>query len=155
MSRADRLEAGEIRAALAGCTLGREVLVLDETTSTSDFVFGLTNPATPEGLVVFSERQTAGRGQHGRRWESAPGRGLWFSILLRPQLPPNESSRLTQWAAQTITETMRDQLSLGAVVKPPNDVYLEGRKIAGVLLELRAVAAAPHAAVLGLGVNVN
>jgi BirA family biotin operon repressor/biotin-[acetyl-CoA-carboxylase] ligase len=155
MSRAEpRLDANRLRQALRGCTIGREILVLDETTSTNDFVFGITTPETAEGLVVFAERQTAGRGQHGKQWESAAGKGLWFSILLRPKISPTESPRLTSWAADTVAETIRDQLSLGASVKPPNDVYISGQKVAGVLLELRAVPEG-HLGILGIGINVN
>ncbi|MDQ6861124.1 MAG: biotin--[acetyl-CoA-carboxylase] ligase [Verrucomicrobiota bacterium] len=156
MSRAEpRLEADALRAALRGRIIGREVLVLDETTSTNDFVFGTATPQTPEGLVVFAERQTAGRGQHGKRWESVAAKGLWFSVLLRPKILPEESPRLTTWAASTIAGTINDQFSLGATVKPPNDVYAGARKVAGVLLEMRAVPHAPHLGILGVGVNVN
>src|SRR3954469_23569947 len=124
MLRAEsRLDAEQLRGAVGDRVSRRESLVLDETTSTNDFVFGLTTPPTPEGIVVFAERQTAGRGQRGKRWDSAAGKGLWFSILLRPKIAPNESPRLTSWAAQTIARTLADDLSLAATVKPPNDIY--------------------------------
>lgn len=129
--------------------------MLDETTSTNDFVFGIAKPDTAEGIVVFAESQIAGRGQHGNRWDSATGKGLWLSILLRPKTLPDEAPRLTSWAATTIAETINLQLSLGASVKPPNDVYIADRKVAGVLLELRAVPDQPHVAILGIGINVN
>ncbi|MFL6540370.1 MAG: biotin--[acetyl-CoA-carboxylase] ligase [Chthoniobacterales bacterium] len=145
-----RLDADQLRIALGDCVIGREILVLDETTSTNDFVFGLTTAATREGLVVFAERQTAGRGQHGRQWESAAGKGLWFSILLRPKITPNESPRLTSWAAETIATN----LSLDATVQPPNDIYIANRKVAGILLEMRAMTG-EHVGILGIGVNVN
>src|SRR3712207_1308486 len=131
MSPADRpLDAAELRRALSGCTIGRDVLVLDETTSTNDFVFGLATAETAEGIVVFAERQTAGREQHGNHWESAGGKGLCFTILLGPQIPASEAARLTSWAAAAIAETVRSEFSLGATVKPPNDVYVGERKIA-------------------------
>lgn len=149
-----RLDAVELRRALRGCTIGREILVLDETTSTNDFLFGIATPQTPEGIIVFAERQTAGRGQHGNRWESAAGKGLWFSVLLRPNILPDESPRLTTWAAQTVAESIRREFSLDATVKPPNDVYVAGRKIAGVLLEMRAIPEG-HVGILGIGINVN
>lgn len=156
MSRAEpRLDAERLRAALGDCLLGREVRVLEETTSTNDSVFEAATPSTPEGLVIFAESQTAGRGQHGNSWDSAHGKGLWFSILLRPEMAPAEAPRLTAWAAQTISETVAQNYSLGAVVKPPNDVYVGAQKIAGVLLELRSVPAAPHLGILGIGLNVN
>ena len=150
-----RLAAERLRGSLGSCRIGCELRVLDETTSTNDFVFKVTDAQTPEGFTVFAEQQTAGRGQHGKRWESAAGKGLWFSILLRPNLAPEQAPRLTAWAAQSVAETLRNELSLGATVKPPNDVYLGERKVAGVLLEMRAVPNAAHVGILGIGINVN
>ncbi len=114
-----------------------------------------SRPNLPEGFVVFAEHQTAGRGQRGHRWESAPHRGLWFSILLRPQIPIVESARLTNWAAQAIAATIRQETGLEPAIKLPNDVYVEGRKVAGVLVETRAGQGSEWAAVAGIGVNVN
>src|ERR1700676_1114521 len=117
-----RLDAAQLRAALEACTIGREIIVLQETTSTNDSVLQRTTAQTPEGLVVFAEHQTAGRGQRGNRWESAPAKGLWFSILLRPRIDIGSSAQLTTWVAQTVASTIHEQFSLGATVKPPNDV---------------------------------
>jgi len=150
-----RLDAQAMRSALRGGTIGRDVLVLDETTSTNDLIFGIVTAATPEGLVVLAERQTAGRGQHGKHWESAAGQGLWFSILLRPSITPQEAPRLTSCAAESVAETIRRELSLDVTVKPPNDVYVSGGKIAGVLLEMRVVTGETHLGILGIGINVN
>ena len=134
--------------------IGHRIVIFEEVTSTNDVVFQMAE-RSGEGLAVFAERQTAGRGQHGRRWESAAQKGLWFSVLLRPNLSANESPHLTRMAADAIVRTLAQHFSLSARVQPPNDVYLEHRKIAGVLLERRAVAGAPHVGILGIGVNVN
>jgi BirA family biotin operon repressor/biotin-[acetyl-CoA-carboxylase] ligase len=152
MSPADRSTRND-RGRTRGERIGNRVVVLEETSSTNDVVFAMAADHA-EGLVVFAERQTAGRGQHGRRWESAAAKGLWFSVLLRPQLSPNELSHLTSWAAQTIADTLHAELALPARVKPPNDVYVGDRKVAGILLEMRAVPAA-HVGILGIGLNVN
>lgn len=150
MSPSETLDVEALRAALPK----REIVVLEETTSTNDVVFELATRGA-ERVIVFAEHQTAGRGQQGRRWESAAGNGLCFSLLLKEAIAPNESWRVTRWAAETVATVLNDQFSLGATVKPPNDVYADARKIAGVLLELRALPQAPHAAILGIGVNVN
>ena len=152
---ADRLSAEKLRTELVGVTIGREIVVLNETTSTNDAILQRTTSETKEGLVIFAEHQTAGRGQHGKHWESAPGKGLWFSVLLRPKIDIAESARITTWAAETIAATLEQELSLPARIKSPNDVYLEGRKVAGVLVEMRAQKNAPHIGILGIGVNVN
>lgn len=151
-----KLEAARLRDALkrAHCTIGNQVVVLPETTSTNDKVLELAEAGTAEGLVVFAEHQTAGRGQRGNRWESAAGKGLWLSILLRPKIDIRESARLTSWAAETVARTIQEEFGLAATVKPPNDVQVEGRKIAGVLVEMRAQNNAPHIAITGIGINV-
>src|SRR5947209_10917784 len=109
-----RLSEGEIRDALIGCTIGREIFVLETTTSTNDSILERTSPTTPEGLVVFAERQTVGRGQRSNLWESAVGKGLWFSILLRPKIDIGESPRLAEWAARVVAETISQEFSVAA-----------------------------------------
>ena len=86
------LDAETIRGALGKCTIGREIIVLEETPSTNDAILERSSPDTSEGLVIFAEHQTAGRGQRGKRWESAKGKGLWFSILLRPRIDIDRKS---------------------------------------------------------------
>jgi BirA family biotin operon repressor/biotin-[acetyl-CoA-carboxylase] ligase len=150
-----RLDAESLWLALGDCTIGREIIVLEEAASTNDLVLQRADPATPEGLVVFAEHQTAGRGQRGNRWESAAHKGLWFSILLRPKIDIGESTRLTAWAAGAVADCIRTEFSLPATVKAPNDVQVDGRKVAGVLVEMRAQPSRPHLAIAGIGINVN
>jgi BirA family biotin operon repressor/biotin-[acetyl-CoA-carboxylase] ligase len=150
-----RLSEDEIRDALTGCTIGREIFVLETTTSTNDSVLERTSPSTPEGLVVFAEHQTVGRGQRSNSWESAAGKGLWFSFLLRPKIDIGGSPQLAKWAAHTVAGTISKELALPATVKLPNDVIVAGKKIAGILVEMRAQRNAPHVAIIGIGVNVS
>ncbi|HEX4639437.1 MAG TPA: biotin--[acetyl-CoA-carboxylase] ligase [Chthoniobacterales bacterium] len=155
MTTFDALSADKLRAELGPATIGCEIVVLDDTTSTNDSVFERTSATTPEGLVVFAERQTAGRGQRNNTWESAAGKGLWFSFLLRPKIDIGESPRLAEWAARTVAETISSEFALPAAVKLPNDVYVAEKKIGGVLVEMRAQKNGPHIAIVGIGVNVN
>jgi BirA family biotin operon repressor/biotin-[acetyl-CoA-carboxylase] ligase len=148
----DRLRAEKLRG---GIVIGREVIVLGETESTNKVVAQMAAGDWAEGLCVFAEHQTGGRGQRGNKWESAPGKGLWFSILLKPKIDIKDSARLTTWAAGIVAETIQNELELSATVKPPNDVYAGGRKVAGVLAEMRAQPRASHVAVVGIGLNVN
>jgi BirA family biotin operon repressor/biotin-[acetyl-CoA-carboxylase] ligase len=151
----DRLVAEELKADLGSAVIGREIIVLEETGSTNDAILQMANANPKEGLVVFAEHQTAGRGQRGNRWESAAGKGLWFSILLRPKIDLASSPQLTAWVAEAISDTIRNEFSLTPTVKFPNDVRIGGRKVAGVLVEMRAQEKAPHLAIAGIGVNVN
>jgi BirA family biotin operon repressor/biotin-[acetyl-CoA-carboxylase] ligase len=152
---ADRLSGEKLSAELGPCTIGREIIVLEQTTSTNDVVLQMANGGAPEGLVVFAEHQSAGRGQRGNTWESAAGKGLWFSVLLRPKVAISDPVELAQRTARIVATTIQSEFHLSAVVKLPNDIYMEDRKVAGVLVEMRAQPKAPHLAVLGIGVNVN
>jgi BirA family biotin operon repressor/biotin-[acetyl-CoA-carboxylase] ligase len=151
----DRLVADEVRAALGSVLIGREIIVLDQTGSTNDAILQIATPDSKEGLVLFAEHQTAGRGQRGNRWESAAGKGLYFSILLRPRIEIKHSPVLTAWAAETISEAIENEFSLKTTIKLPNDVQIDSRKVAGVLVEMRAREKAPYSAIVGIGINMN
>jgi BirA family biotin operon repressor/biotin-[acetyl-CoA-carboxylase] ligase len=151
----DRLVGKELQADLGSAVIGREIIVLEQTSSTNDAILQVATADSNEGLVLFAEHQTAGRGQHGNRWESAAGKGLWFSILLRPRIDLASSPQLTGWAAEAISGTIEKEFLLTPTIKPPNDVQIDGCKVAGVLVEMRAQKNAPHLAIAGIGVNVN
>ncbi len=151
----DKLDPDDLCASLGRCIIGREIVVLEKTTSTNDVVFQMAMGTSPEGLVVFAEHQTAGRGQHGKKWESPVGKGLWFSILLRPKIEIQDSLCLAHWAANTIAATIQQEFSLPAGVKLPNDVCVNGKKVAGVLVEMRAQPKDAYITILGVGINVN
>jgi len=151
----ERLAADEMQAAIGSAVIGREIIVLDQTGSTNDAILQIATPDSKEGLVLFAEHQTAGRGQRGNRWESAAGKGLWFSILLRPGIEINRSPLLTAWAAETISGAIENELSLKTTIKLPNDIQIDRRKVAGVLVEMRAHEKARHSAIVGIGINVN
>jgi BirA family biotin operon repressor/biotin-[acetyl-CoA-carboxylase] ligase len=155
MSLSDQLNATELRASLGEGVIGRRIIVLESTRSTNDFLLQMLTPELPEGFVVFAEYQSAGRGQRGNRWESASHQGLWFSVLLRPRIPLAESARLTNWAAQAIAAVVRSETALDPLIKPPNDVYVRGRKVAGVLVEMKAGRSSAFTAIVGIGVNLN
>lgn len=153
--RSDRLVAAELRATLGEGQMGNQLVVVDETGSTNDLAWEAEARGAPEGFVVFAERQTAGRGRYGRHWESAPHQGLWFSVLLRPPVTLNESPRLTSLLAGVAAATIIGETGCAVSIKMPNDIYVAGRKIAGVLVEGRTASDGSYVAVAGLGVNVN
>jgi BirA family biotin operon repressor/biotin-[acetyl-CoA-carboxylase] ligase len=140
----DKLMADDLLARCSGTvTIGREILVFQETASTNDVVARLAPNRAEEGLVVFAETQSKGRGRQGRVWSSPAGKGLWFSVLLRPAFP---ISRLTVAASVAVARAV----GTTARIKWPNDVTVGGRKVAGILTEARE-----GTAILGIGVNVN
>src|SRR5881392_2005084 len=131
----DRLKAEKLSAALGPCTIGREIVILEETTSTNDVVLKMAQGGAREGIVVFAEHQNAGRGQRGNVWESLPAKGLCFSVLLRPTVAINDPVQLAQPTALIIASTIQNEFHFPARVKSHNDVYIEKHKVAGVLIE--------------------
>jgi BirA family biotin operon repressor/biotin-[acetyl-CoA-carboxylase] ligase len=152
---ADRLLAAELRAELGDCRIGKEIVVVEEARSTNDLAWAAADRGAPEGFVVFAEHQTAGRGQYGRRWESAPYQGIAMSVLLHPAITLRESPRLTSLLAEVIAAAIAEETGCTARIKPPNDIYLERRKVAGVLVEGRTAVDGRYLAVAGIGINVN
>jgi BirA family transcriptional regulator, biotin operon repressor / biotin---[acetyl-CoA-carboxylase] ligase len=151
----DRLIADDLTARLDGCPLVREVIVFEETGSTNELALQRGRQGADAGLVIFAERQNAGRGRFGRRWESASHRGLWFSLLLRPALPLARWSRLTTWAAVAVAAAVERVTARRAAIKWPNDVFLDAKKVAGILIESGTDSAGQPFAVVGIGINVN
>ena len=150
----DGLIADALQAEPGNAVIGREVIVLQRTGSTNDAILEMPRDSK-DGLVLFAEQQTAGRGQRGNRWESPARKGLCFSILLRPKIDIHESMGLTAWAAEAVADTIREEFSLEPTIKLPNDIHIDRRKVAGVLVEMRAQEGAQHLAIVGVGINVN
>jgi BirA family transcriptional regulator, biotin operon repressor / biotin---[acetyl-CoA-carboxylase] ligase len=135
--------------------VGRDIQVFLETTSTNDVAEKLARDGVKEGVVVFAEAQTRGRGRLGRRWISPARKGLWFSVLLRPQLRPELVTQLTIASATALTRAIRGQTDLRPEVKWPNDILLGGKKVAGILTELRGELDTVNYIILGIGIDVN
>jgi len=146
----DRLTADDIKAQLKSQTIGSEILVFEQTASTNDVVANLATSGAREGLVVLAESQTKGRGRQGRVWVSPRGKGLWFSVLLRPALPVEAFSRITVAASVAVACAIRQTTGLDPRIKWPNDVTLRGKKVAGILTETHR-----GAAIVGIGVDAN
>jgi BirA family biotin operon repressor/biotin-[acetyl-CoA-carboxylase] ligase len=130
-----------------------EVIYFKTLKSTQDESKGRGVRGAVEGTLVIAERQTAGRGRLGRPWMSPPG-GLWYSLLLRPKVRPEGVPALTLVAALDWVEVLRAR-GVPAGVKWPNDVWAEGKKVAGILTEMSAETDRVHWVSLGVGVNVN
>lgn len=135
--------------------IGRDIRVFQETTSTNDVVERLARDGVREGVVVFAEAQTRGRGRLGRKWVSPSGRGLWLSVLLRPDLRPQEATQLTVAAATALWRAIQATTGLSPEIKWPNDILFRGKKVAGILTEMSAELDRVKHVILGVGVDVN
>lgn len=156
ISSPDALHADDLMARLPQTrVIGRDIRVFKETASTNDTMEKLARDGAAEGVVVFAESQTSGRGRLGRSWSSPAGKGLWFSVLLRPALRPPEITRLTVAAATAIRRAIQTVTGLNPEIKWPNDLLVKGRKVAGILNELSAETDQVHHLILGVGIDVN
>lgn len=152
----DSLHADDLIARLGPTdAIGRHIQVFQETTSTNDIIEKLARDGVREGAVVFAESQTKGRGRLGRRWMSPPGKGLWFSVLLRPALRPQQATQMTVATATALARAIQVGAGIRPDIKWPNDILIRGRKVAGILTELNAELDQVKYVVLGIGVDVN
>jgi BirA family biotin operon repressor/biotin-[acetyl-CoA-carboxylase] ligase len=156
VSAPDLLHADDLRSRLGRTgVIGRDIRVFQETTSTNDIIEKLARDGVKEGVVVFAESQTRGRGRLGRKWISPGGKGLWFSVLLRPKLRPQAVTRLTVASATALVRAVHSQTGLMPEIKWPNDLLVGGRKLAGILTEMSAELDRVKYVILGIGVDVN
>jgi BirA family biotin operon repressor/biotin-[acetyl-CoA-carboxylase] ligase len=146
------LDAELLAAADPDLLTGLTVEVVDRAASTNALVIERATAGAGEGLVVVAEHQTAGRGRLSRTWETPSRSGLTFSVLLRPTAPTASWPWLPLLAGYAVDKALKAE-GFEAAVKWPNDVLLDGRKVAGILVERVDTAAGP-AAVVGIGLNV-
>jgi BirA family biotin operon repressor/biotin-[acetyl-CoA-carboxylase] ligase len=156
LSVPDLLHADDLISRLGKTNVvGRDIRVFQDTTSTNDVIEKLARDGVKEGAVVFAESQTRGRGRLGRKWMSPAKRGLWFSVLLRPDLRPQETTRLTVASATALRRAIESQTGLRPEIKWPNDILIHGKKVAGILTELSGELDHVNYIILGIGVDVN
>jgi len=134
---------------------GRSFRYYDEIASTNAEAKSLADDGAPEGTVVIAEAQSAGRGRLGRRWTSPAGKGLLFSVILRPDLPMADAHLLTLVAATAAATAIEEQSGQPIAVKWPNDLFIGDRKVGGILLEVSGEQDEIGWVVVGIGINVN
>ena len=155
VSPPDRLLPREIKYGLGTKILGRDIIYHELTQSTMDDAFSSGAQGAEEGTVIIAESQSKGRGRMGRSWISPKGKGIYMSVILRPQFSPNDFAKLTLLAAVAVCEALRKVSDLDIGIKWPNDLLAGGRKLAGILTELNAEVDQMKFVVVGLGVNIN
>lgn len=137
--------------------IGNTFIVFESIGSTNDYAKEHLRSLT-HGTVVRALTQTSGRGQRGNVWHSPPGENLYFSVVLKPDcvmLGTTLILQLIRFSAQAIVALMRDFYGIEAMIKPPNDIYVRGRKISGILVEALTVGQKIQGYVVGIGVNCN
>jgi BirA family biotin operon repressor/biotin-[acetyl-CoA-carboxylase] ligase len=150
----DRLGPLELRPLLSTHDLGQTVHAYDELPSTNDLAKELAEDGAAHGEIVVAEAQTAGHGRLGRPWASPPGKNLYVSVVLRPDLPLQRAPEITLLTSVALCEIVREA-GVDASIKWPNDVLAGGKKLAGILTEMAADPDRVQWVVVGVGVNLN
>ena len=154
IGKPDLLSTLEIKDGLKTRIFGCKVFCFKELSSTQEVAKKLAAQGCAEGTVVVAEKQTKGRGRIGREWVSPMG-GVWLSIVLRPEIPPQHSQRITLVTGVAVAKTIRKLYGLDAKIKWPNDVLVNGYKVCGILVEASGEADRINYMVVGVGVNLN
>lgn len=134
---------------------GRKIFFQAEVDSTNRWAKRLAAEGAAEGSLVSAETQTQGRGRLGRSWASAPGKGLWFSVILRPRINAAELAGMTILTAVSMAQAINKVTGVQALIKWPNDLVYNGRKMAGILAEVNGEVDMVNYLIIGLGLNVN
>ncbi len=140
---------------ISGRIIGKRILRFPALESTNDTALTLARKGAEDGTVVTAQAQTKGRGRHGRRWHSPKGMGLYFSVLLRPPIIPEEIHRITIISAVAVAGAIVRYTGFPARIKWPNDIWINDRKVCGILTESESSRYYVKHMVIGIGINVN
>ena len=151
----DILVPAEIHAGLDTATIGKTIFCFAETDSTNQLAFKLAEEGAVDGTVIIADAQTRGKGRLGREWASPPGVNVYCSVILRPPIPPVSAYQLTFLSAVAVARAIESTTPLSTGIKWPNDILVNGRKIAGLLNEMSAETEKVNFVILGIGINVN
>ena len=152
-SSPDELLPTEIRPLLPKDYQG-DIYFHDELASTNDEARRLVQKGAPKGSLVIANRQKGGRGRRGREWQSPAG-GIWFSLILRPDIPLLLAPRVSVFTVVIVAEAISASIDHEASIKWPNDIFIKNRKVSGILIELSAELDRVSYMVIGIGINAN
>ena len=145
----------ELEKRVRTSVLGKKVVYLDVTDSTQRVALSIANTDNKaNGTVIIADHQKGGRGRQKRKWISPAG-GLWFSVILRPEIPTATVTLLPLLAALAVREALEKDTRLYVRLKWPNDIMISGKKVAGILLDISAEVDVVNYVVIGVGINVN
>ena len=154
-SSPDTLQKEQIEQYLTSNRFGQSIHYFDQCPSTQPIAHKLAQENAADGTIVICEEQTAGKGRLSRAWKSSKGKGIWMSVIIRPDIPPMKAPQFTLIAAVAVTRAIEDVANVRAEIKWPNDLLINGKKCTGILTELQADIDRVQAIILGIGVNVN
>ncbi len=154
-SAPDVMNEPEIKSILKTKWAGQEVLYFDTIDSTNTKAQELAEKGYPSGTLVVADQQVSGKGRRGRGWVSPSGTGIFMTLMIKPDIKPNNASMLTLVAALAVAKALKDVTGEDAKIKWPNDIVINGKKICGILTEMSAQFDYINHIVIGIGINVH
>ncbi|WP_163191621.1 biotin--[acetyl-CoA-carboxylase] ligase [Clostridium thermarum] len=154
LDRPDVLTSVEVSPFIRTEFVGKNIVHFNTISSTNTKAKELAADNCPNGTVIISEEQTSGRGRLGRQWVSPKCKGIWMSIILRPDIPPMEAYKVTIIAAAAVHGALAEN-GADSLIKWPNDIIMNGKKVCGILTEMNSELSKIHYLVIGIGINVN
>lgn len=151
----DSLKPEVVQPLLKTTAVGQTISYHETVTSTQIIAHQLAQDGAAGGTAVLAETQTAGRGRLARNWDSAAGKGIWMSIILRPAIIPQRAPQFTLVTAVAVVRAIEEVTGLKPEIKWPNDILLNGKKCTGILTELQADMDQVQALIIGIGLNAN
>ncbi|WP_233879073.1 biotin--[acetyl-CoA-carboxylase] ligase [Virgibacillus halodenitrificans] len=151
----DKLSENTIKWGLNTSWLGSKIIHKESTPSTQVIAHQLAQEGSPHGTIILADEQTSGRGRLNREWFSSKGKGIWMSIILRPEILPYLAPQLTLLTATVLAEVVQKNTTVTPMIKWPNDILINKKKTAGILTEMQAEQDQIQYVIIGIGMNIN
>ncbi|WP_108671149.1 biotin--[acetyl-CoA-carboxylase] ligase [Peribacillus acanthi] len=155
LSTPGKVSESEIRMGLNTKKMGKVISYFETIDSTQKVAHTLANEGAGEGTIVIAEEQVQGKGRMARNWHSPKYTGIWMSTILKPNIPIHRAPQLTLLAAVAVVQAIEEVTDLSPMIKWPNDILVNGKKITGILTEMQAESDKINSIILGIGINVN
>ncbi|XKE82321.1 biotin--[acetyl-CoA-carboxylase] ligase [Oceanobacillus kapialis] len=151
----ENVSANTLKWGLNTSWLGKEIIHKSTVSSTQLVAHEAARTNAAHGTVIIADEQSSGRGRMDRVWHSKKGKGIWMSVILRPEIPPYMAPQLTLMTATAIADVLDQYDGINPKIKWPNDILIENKKVAGILTEMQAEQDRIQYVVIGMGLNVN
>lgn len=155
MAAPDLMTEAEIKSLMHTDWVAKEVLYFDTIDSTNTKAQELAEKGYPSGTLVVADKQESGKGRRGRSWVSPSGTGIFMTLMIKPDINPNNASMLTLVAALAVAKAITSVTGEEAMIKWPNDIVVNGKKVCGILTEMNAQFDYINHIVVGIGINVH
>lgn len=151
----DKVSENTLQWGLQTEWLGKKIIHRDSISTTQQLAHKTAQEGADDGTVIIADEQTKGKGRMNRYWHSSKGKGIWMSLILKPDIPPNLAPQLTLLTATVLTEVFSSYTKTNPKIKWPNDILIADKKTAGILTEMQAEQDQIQYVVIGIGINVN